>query len=90
MGRGVITLQPSTGPSLRECFYCKEKQTASLSNYDYLTPATPRVCYALYRLFLNDWNQAWIVIEVCFKCITVSSVLQVPSDLSRHQNNLEV
>lgn len=74
----------------RVFFYCTEKQTASLSNYDYLTPVTLRMCSALYRLFLNGWNQAQIVIEVCFKCVSVSSVLQVLSNISQHQNKLEV
>lgn len=69
--RSVITFQASAAPSLKECFYCAEKQTASLSNYDYLAPVVLRVCSALYRLFLKGWSRAHVVIKVCFKCLRV-------------------
>lgn len=80
--RSVITFQASAASSLKECFYSAGKQTASLSNYDYLAPVVLRVCSALYRLFLKGWSQAQIVIKVCFKCASVSSVLRVLSYLS--------
>lgn len=84
--RSVIILELSTTLSLRECFIAQRKQTASLSNYDYLAPVILRACSALYRLILKGWSQAHIVSKVCFKCFSVSSVLQVLSDLSQHQN----
>lgn len=73
----MITFQASAAASMKECFYCTEKQTASLSNYDYLAPVILMVCSALYRLFLKGWSQAQIVIKVGFKCSSVSSLLQV-------------
>ena len=84
--RSVITFQASAVLRLKECFYCTEKQTASLSNYEYLATVILRVCSALYRLFLKGWSQTQVVIKVCFKCFSVSSVLQFLSDLRQHQN----
>lgn len=67
-------------PSLKECFYCAEKQTASLSNYEYLASVIVRVCSALYRLFLQGWSQTQVVNKVCFKCFSVRLVLRVLTD----------
>lgn len=57
-------------------FYGAEKQTASLSNYEYLAPVTLRLRSALYGLFLKGWRHAEVLIKMCVKCVFVSSVLQ--------------
>lgn len=55
-------------------FYGAEKQTASLSNYEYLAPVTLRQRSALYRLFLKGWSHTEGLIKMCIKCVFVSSV----------------
>lgn len=86
--RSVITFQASAALCLKECFYCTEKETASLSNYEYLDPVIWRVCSALYRLFLKGWSQTHVVIKVCLKCFSVSPVLQALSDLSQQSKEV--
>lgn len=83
--RSVITFQASAAPSLKECFYCSEKQTASLSNYEYLAPVIQRVCSALYGLFLESWSQTQVVIKVCVKWFSVRLVF-TGSVTPKHQN----
>lgn len=64
LGWGVIPLQPPAASSFT-VFYYTEKQTASLSSFDYVAPVILSVCSALYRLVLKGWSQAQIVMKVC-------------------------